>query len=397
MVLYYVMLFNLIVATWGHGLLLTPRPRSGGEGIMTRGATFWYSQSCNIGCAECNISAAVRGSMTAGDLCPSDRSGGDKLPTINDPKHRTWMGAGCFEPGTNNKAPCTSANADTDWTKHHPWRAPGRAPMYDPCGVAGASPSNNSQQAGGWGYTTGHPQGFKGSHLPPLANANKTVWMVGGEAEVAWTSAANHGGGYQYSLCPLVEGKALTEECFRKFPLHFVDNKQKLRYIYLNNTANHTEVDIEAVRVSQGTTPEGSTWTKHPVPGGVDEPSWGSYGRNGRKPQFEPPPGCDEHCWGYQPCNIGFTHPSYEGWNDPKRGPTKSVPYPGRPAPSKYPACADGKDGEGCCHTSAYMAVVDRIQVPDLPAGDYVLRWRWDCEQTPQIWANCADIVIQKK
>ena len=154
MLLYCLSISSLIIESLGHGVLLTPRPRSGGDGIMTRGSSFWYSQSCTIGCAECNVSASVPGSMTAGDLCPSDHSG-DKVATLNDPKYRSWMGSGCFEEGTTNKAPCTPANAHTDWTKYHPWRAPGRAPMYDPCGVAGASPSNNSQAAGGWGYTTG--------------------------------------------------------------------------------------------------------------------------------------------------------------------------------------------------------------------------------------------------
>ena len=26
--------------------------------------------------------------------------------------------------------------------------------------------------------------------------------------------------------------------------------------------------------------------------------------------------------------------------------------------------------------------------------GDYVLSWRWDCEQTPQIWNTCADLTV---
>jgi predicted carbohydrate-binding protein with CBM5 and CBM33 domain len=39
--------------------------------------------------------------------------------------------------------------------------------------------------------------------------------------------------------------------------------------------------------------------------------------------------------------------------------------------------------------------IVDLVQIPtDLPLGDYVLSFRWDCEQTPQIWTNCADIEI---
>ena len=29
-----------------------------------------------------------------------------------------------------------------------------------------------------------------------------------------------------------------------------------------------------------------------------------------------------------------------------------------------------------------------------LALGDYVLSWRWDCEQTPQIWNTCADLTV---
>ena len=37
------------------------------------------------------------------------------------------------------------------------------------------------------------------------------------------------------------------------------------------------------------------------------------------------------------------------------------------------------------------MAIIDEIKVPTVPPGDYVVRWRWDCEQSPQIWfvLNC--------
>lgn len=38
---------------------------------------------------------------------------------------------------------------------------------------------------------------------------------------------------------------------------------------------------------------------------------------------------------------------------------------------------------------------VDQLQVPShLTAGDYTLSWRWDCEETPQVWNSCADITI---
>ena len=59
----------------------------------------------------------------------------------------------------------------------------------------------------------------------------KVLWKAGQEVEVAWTIQverrggrlllqANHGGGYQYRLCP--RGQKLDEECFQKMPLAFI-------------------------------------------------------------------------------------------------------------------------------------------------------------------------------
>ena len=37
----------------------------------------------------------------------------------------------------------------------------------------------------------------------------------------------------------------------------------------------------------------------------------------------------------------------------------------------------------------------DKVIVPkDLPVGEYVLSWRWDCYMADQIWSNCADVEI---
>ena len=39
------------------------------------------------------------------------------------------------------------------------------------------------------------------------------------------------------------------------------------------------------------------------------------------------------------------------------------------------------------------FSLIETVVVPaELPAGDYVLSWRWDAEATPQVWLNCADI-----
>ena len=37
----------------------------------------------------------------------------------------------------------------------------------------------------------------------------------------------------------------------------------------------------------------------------------------------------------------------------------------------------------------------DKVIVPaNLPVGEYVLSWRWDCYMADQIWSNCADVEI---
>ena len=44
----------------------------------------------------------------------------------------------------------------------------------------------------------------------------------------------------------------------------------------------------------------------------------------------------------------------------------------------------------------AKVLVTDKLKVPaELPKGDYVLSWRWDCEQTPQVWNGCADVTVE--
>jgi len=285
-----------------------------------------------------------------------------------------------------------------------------------------------------------YPQGFKGTDLPPVPKKQRQVWNSGGIADVSWVSVANHAGGYSYSLCP--SDAELTEECFEKTQLTFVDSTTKLQYIYMHGNGsfsnNHTEVTIPALRVSGAAVhPPGSQWSKNPVPAGLWEDKQTQQGNAGPPQvclffscfccvsctyiseelhfsmfclfshlcsdtnvaftinnddaihiltQFEPPAGCDEHCWGYQPCNIGFTHPSYEGWNKTK----DQLPDCSRDSPT-----APLSNGKGCCHTTAYMAVKDQVQVPKVKPGEYVVRWRWDCEQSPQIWSGCGDVTIE--
>jgi hypothetical protein len=40
--------------------------------------------------------------------------------------------------------------------------------------------------------------------------------------------------------------------------------------------------------------------------------------------------------------------------------------------------------------------IADKIQVPEGLSGDYVSSWRWDSEQTPQVWTQCSIVTIEE-
>merc|ERR1712156_406260 len=228
-----------------------------------------------------------------------------------------------------------------DWNRKNPWRHPGSAPVWSPCGFDGGNPKGcppgnpDWQGCNGGGY--GH--GPDSRELPD--NRNPVRWHIGDVEEVSWGFAANHGGGYQYRLCPKPQNKMdLTEECFQKMPLAFVGNKSWLQ----NYTDESTRVEIPAVRLTTGVVPEGSVWTRMPIPacggmGGGSNPS--QHNCSGLGTQFPPP------------------YPGAEGF-----------------------------------HANRWN-MIDKVLVPDVPAGEYVIGFRYDCEQTSQVWQQCGDIIIE--
>lgn len=42
----------------------------------------------------------------------------------------------------------------------------------------------------------------------------------------------------------------------------------------------------------------------------------------------------------------------------------------------------------------ANYSLVEKVVVPDVAAGDWVLGWRWDSEESYQVWQGCADVRI---
>lgn len=250
-----------------------------------------------------------------------------------------------------------------DWTRSHPWRFPGSAPVSNACGLNGGGVCSGETGTGAEAFF-GYKQGHRGTDLPPLLK--QTTWIAGTDVEVAWGITANHGGGYQYRLCRVADEAGrpvqdVSEECFQRTPLDFVGDKQWIQFGAGADTGRRFE--IPATRVSSGVLPEGSTWTKNPVPACNDVPRLGGHNHVCAGPMFTPP----------LPGVFGFG--------------------PG--------ACATGVPSEAC--TLEQMAsrtmdfgIVDKVHIPaNLEPGDYVLGFRWDCEQLAQVWSQCADVKIR--
>lgn len=261
-------------------------------------------------------------------------------PTL-DPALRTYQNYTI--PGTNNTI---------DYTARNPWRSPGSASIFSPCGVAGGNPNGcpigalASDCAGG-----GYSYGPRAEHLQ-LNNSMITNWSVGGVEEVAWGFVANHGGGYSYRLCKVDNLDAvgsISEDCFQEIPLDFVGDTQWIQY----GEDNRNRTAIPAVRTSQGTYPPGSEWTRVPIPACLDP-----FNNGG-----------------------GFFFSN------------TSCPYG-----THFPQPGAGLHGYGSRYQAAgkpdfQWSIVDLVKIPkDLVPGFYILSFRWDCEQTPQVWSTCANL-----
>jgi len=319
-------------------------------------ACFWFSNGCAIGCDDCD--GSTRGPIPSfqckdgqsEDLCDVVPTGkaiqfGPKAPicgskamnaTICDPKLRT----------VNTAAECGS---DEDYFFYSPWRAPGFAPVIDSCGSAGGRLPGQGKGGFGAEYveTTHVKIGDLGSKtLQPRSTGVK--WVAGQEYEVAWTLQANHGGGYSYRLCPA--SLELNEDCFNREPLKMV-GKSALRW----GGQGGRMLEFDAVDVVEGTK-AGVMWRRNPVPRAwkTAEGKWGA-GSN------------------HKQTGMGF-----------------------------QPYCKDdGMDREGITQSCTGMwgpynlEIVDRILIPEnLSAGEWVLNWRLDQEESNQIWQSCSDVTI---
>ena len=218
-----------------------------------------------------------------------------------------------------------------DLFQHNPWRYPGNAPVFDSCGVAGGGPKWIPTQLS-FIDTVYAKQGDLGSKVLPPAPTG-VVWHAGSNVNATWTIRANHGGGYQYRLCP--SKAVLNEECFRALPLPFTEEMVLM-------WGDGSTMAIKGTYLREGTVPAGSVWAMNPLP----------YSDNGTAVSFPPP--CEETV-------------------------------------SRH-----ANDTGKCSGRFPYAtSIIDTLTVPVGTApGPYVLQLRYDCEATAQIWTNCADIEI---
>ena len=356
---------------------------------------FWYSQGSEIGCAA----ATGENCGDRGTPCCEDRM----QPTLKDPdqlthqifakKYSSLRGA-----EKNLSAnPLLSKNPLLSVFEFNPWLAPGYAPVANSCGILGgwqfessrdyvAGPGNgySNFKDGKGNITNGHmpdpdmvvPAGTGGDVVlqadldrriqeaqgKKFATNDNSVWKAGSQQKVSYSILANHGGGIQYRLCPIdyLRNGTLNEDCF--IALEFVGETSWFEYY---DRGNETDVSIPftSVRVSDANTngvlPKGSTWTQIGLPSCVDE----TAGK------------CDSPDFENEVSKQGIY-----GWIT-----VGLVDFPS----SMSPALAEIMQSGG-------FEIADKIQVPEGLSGDYVFSWRWDSEQTPQVWTQCSIVTIEE-
>ena len=148
-----------------------------------------------------------------------------------------------------------------------PWHAPGRAPIFSPCGNAGGNPrgckEDEHEKFGDCcGVACGAYAFGRNAEEYQWPNAPTTEWIAGSSQEVTWYASANHLGGYIYRLCKLPEGgpPGLTEECFQEGSLKFSGDK-----VWFTPQDTSERQELNATRLTVGTYPQGSEWSEVPI------------------------------------------------------------------------------------------------------------------------------------
>jgi len=316
---------------------------------------FWFSQGCSIGCSNCTGNGTRMPNL---DHCPHERTvAPDKIEGALNPRYRTV---------NLNSTP----GAIDDIWKYNPWRAPGKAPVADSCGMAGGN-TFEVFNAGAYTATPNAKQGDLGTKvLKPRPSG--TVWKRGSAVKARWELTAAHAGGYQYRLCPSSE--PLTEACFEKTPLALA--KPYKHTVIMKDPSQDYEID--AVVVEEG---GGLGWVVHPMGAADAHPCDWNPAAGGQHCDYTSCPRCGAPWYaadGACPCACG----------KPDKGGISGGHFPELPQDVPY--------GNSIQNLAKSNTIEDTLEVPThIKPGEYVVQWRWDCEGTSQVWTTCSDITIE--
>jgi len=202
------------------------------------------------------VGAAGHGMLTF----PASRVGGNlhDAASYGDMDMQTFNNASWF---SQTSIPGSATNCGQKYTtgikcgtrdSTQPWRAPGTAKVFSPCGgfcLVGDSDTPNGCDPNDLSkYSTKHD----GRNLP---KNDRAQWQAGGTARVGFTALFNHGGGYAYRLCSA--GDEQTEECFQKTHLNFASENST---VVPSRRSKGKGGEYAAVTMTTGTHPEGSQW-----------------------------------------------------------------------------------------------------------------------------------------
>ena len=175
-------------------------------------------------------------------------------------------------------------------------------------------------------------------------------------------------------------------------PLDFVGTDQ-----WIENRLTGERIAIPRTTVSEGTTPPNSTWAKNPIPGcNFCDPATKCHIDPNDAPLL-PEPGLDNEWMDQILCTAKCaSNQTKEERNNAWMAP--NIASAGESCPegfAQFPPPAPGISGYANVNATRFSYIVDLIRIPeDIRPGRYLLGWRWDCEESAQIWQNCADILI---
>lgn len=278
------------------------------------------------------VGAAAHGWMTSPVGNQPLAAGYDlKVDAGGDPS--AWYTTLTNCPGHQTTRDCSTNNC--------PFDCPGEADFIASCGVQRFSETDNtcglSSSDNPWNKTIGQHIWCDGRRY--LGARGQTTWEAGSVVEVAWTIVANHQGASGFRLCPRhsvgrdTGNDGPTEKCFQANHLKYA-TKETCIQCPANNT-----VARKCFAANDRTGKNGNIYREsiaHTCTGGHQQTDF---------------------------CNGKMDYPCFT------HSPAQSLHEQG-------------------------FSLVDKVIVPDLPEGDYVLSWRWDCQRTPQVWMNCADIRV---